>query len=116
MVVVLLVYNQLRNTQSKKEGELHKKSIAVLPFDNWSLDADLEPFCDAMTVAVISRLNKISSLGKIIPHTSVLKYKGLDKSAPEIASESGVTHILESSIQKQGHHNECQNGKDNQVV
>jgi len=113
VVVVLLVYNQLRNTQSKKEGELHnnsiaetaiedKKSIAVLPFENWSLDPDLEPFCDAMTGSVISRLSKISSLGKIIPHTSVLKYKGSDKSAPDIASELGVTHILESSFQKQG--------------
>ncbi len=113
VVVVLLLYNQFRKTPGKQEGKVNsnvivetviedEKSIAVLPFVNRSNDPDLEPFCDAMTGAVISRLSKISSLGKIIPHTSVLKYKGTDKSAPEIANELGVTHILDCSFQKQG--------------
>jgi len=113
VVVVLLVFNQFRNTLGNKEGIAEtsevveavdvnvEKSIAVLPLDNLSGDPDLEPFCRGMTVAVISRLCKISSIGKVIPVTSVYKYKGSDKSAPEIAKELGVTHILEMSIQKQ---------------
>jgi len=114
VVVVLLVVNQFRNASSHKEGKLEagiigepaaiydEKSIAVLPLVNLSGDPDLEPFCQGMTVAVISRLSKISSLGKVIPNTSVYKYKGSDKSAPEIASDLGVTYILESSLQIEG--------------
>ena len=107
-----MLFNQFRNSTSNKEGKVEsreieavtdvEKSIAVLPFTNWSGDPDLEPFCDGMTDAVISRLSKISSLGRVISRTSVFKYKGSDKSAPEIANELGVTHILECSFQKEG--------------
>ena len=113
MVVILLLINQFWNKLSNKEEKVESsefnesvdkdvKSIAVLPFKNWSGDPYLEPFCDGMTDAVISRLSKIRSLGKVISRTSVMKYKGTDKSATEIAKELGVTHILEGSFQKSG--------------
>ncbi|MGB5665970.1 MAG: helix-turn-helix domain-containing protein [Maribacter sp.] len=76
------------------------KSIAVLPFKNYSGDADMDPFCDGMTDEVISRLAKIKSFTKVSSRTSILLYKDSDKSIPEIASELGVTHILEGSFQK----------------
>ena len=78
------------------------KSIAVLPFENYSGDAELDPFCDGMTDEVISRLTKIKSFTKVSSRTSILLYKNSDKSIPEIASELGVTHILEGSFQKSG--------------
>ena len=78
------------------------KSIAVLPFKNYSGDADMDPFCDGMTDEVISRLTKIKSFTKVSSRTSILLYKNSDKSIPEIASELGVTHILEGSFQKSG--------------
>jgi len=84
------------------ETTIEDKSIGVLPIVNMSGDPGHEPFCDGMTDAVISRLTKISSLGKVISRTSMFKYKGTDKSVPEIAKELGVTHILESSFQKEG--------------
>jgi len=113
VAVVLLVFNQFRKTPGHKEGKVNsnvivetaiedEKSIAVLPLRNLSGDPDHEAFCEGMTTAIISRLSKISSLGKVIPHTSMLKYKETDKSAPEIANELRVRHILESDFQKQG--------------
>ncbi|MCK4989285.1 MAG: hypothetical protein KAS29_02320 [Bacteroidales bacterium] len=113
VAVVLLLFNQIRNTPGHKEEKVEgsaiveetdivEKSIAVLPLVNLSGDPDLEPFCEAMTDAIISRLSKISSLGRVIPRTSVFKYKGSNKSVPEIANELGVAHILESSFQKEG--------------
>ena len=113
VAVVLLVFNQIRKTPGKQERKVNsnvivetaienEKSIAVLPFANFSNDPDLEHFCDGMTDEVISRLSKISSLGKVIPRTSVFKYKGSDNSIQEIANELGVTHILESGVQKDG--------------
>ncbi len=113
IVVVLLLFKIFWDLPGNKKGETEsseiiesvdndEKSIAVLPFKNWSGDSDLEPFCDGMTDAVITRLSKIRSLGKVISRTSVMKYKGTDKSATEIAKELGVTHILEGSFQKSG--------------
>ncbi len=54
---------------------LQKKSIAVLPFKNWSGDSSYEYFCDGMTDEVISRLSKIKSFDKVTSRTSVFKYK-----------------------------------------
>ena len=114
VAVVLLVFNQFRKTQGNKEGKLESVaigepaaiydeiSIAVLPFANLSGDSILEPFCDGMTTAIISRLCKISSLGRVIPYTSMSKYKGSELSAPEIAKVLGITHILDSKLQIEG--------------
>ena len=78
------------------------KSIAVLPFKNYSGDPEMDPFCDGMTDEVISRLTKIKSFTKVSSRTSILPYKESAKSMTEIASELGVTHILEGSFQKSG--------------
>ncbi|MGB5431103.1 helix-turn-helix domain-containing protein, partial [Eudoraea sp.] len=70
------------------------KSIAVLPFKNYSGDPEMDPFCEGMTDEVISRITKIKSFSKVSSRTSILPYKESGKSMPEIASELGVTHIL----------------------
>jgi class 3 adenylate cyclase/TolB-like protein len=77
-------------------------SIAVLPFKNWSGDTSLEPFCDGMTDAVISRLTKLKGIHKVISMTSVMSYKQTQKTTPVIAEELDVTHILEANFQKYG--------------
>lgn len=82
--------------------KLEKKSIAVLPFKNWSGDSSYQYFCDGMTDEVISRLSKIKSFDKVTSRTSVFKYKETDKSMIEIANELDVTHILEGSFNKSG--------------
>ncbi|MCP3928064.1 MAG: adenylate/guanylate cyclase domain-containing protein [Bacteroidetes bacterium] len=88
----------------RESGETNDeiKSIAVLPFENMSGDPENEPFCDGMTDEVIKRLSRISSLEKVISRTTVMKFKGTDNSASQIAEELGVTNILESSFQKLG--------------
>ena len=76
-------------------GEI--RSIAVLPLDNMSKDPDQEYFSDGMTEALIANIAKIRSL-KVISRTSVMRYKGTDKSLPEIAKELKVDAILEGSV------------------
>ena len=80
------------------------KSIAIIPFKNWSGDPELEYVSDGMTDAVISRLTKIQSIDRVIPFTSMIKYKETDKSIPEIAKELGVTNILQGNFQLSGDH------------
>jgi len=73
------------------------RSIAVLPLDNMSNDPDQEYFSDGMTEALITDIAKIRSL-KVISRTSIMRYKGTDKSLPEIARELKVDAILEGSV------------------
>ena len=65
------------------------QSIAVLPLRNVSGDPEQEYFSDGMTEALISNLAKIGAL-KVISRTSVMRYKGTEKSLPEIARELNV--------------------------
>ncbi|MEP0131899.1 MAG: hypothetical protein ABJJ25_00855 [Eudoraea sp.] len=113
LIIALLLFNQFwdnpSNRKNKEENSniiepttLVKKSIAVLPFKNFSGDPDMEAFCDGMTDEVISRLTKIKSIDKVSSRTSVFQYKETDKSMPQIASELGVSHILEGNFQKSG--------------
>ena len=75
-------------------------SVAVLPLENRSGDSNQEFFCDDMTDAVITELQKIKSL-RIISWTSVRKYKKSDKSLPEIAKELGVKGVVEGAVSRE---------------
>jgi serine/threonine protein kinase/Flp pilus assembly protein TadD len=76
-------------------------SIALLPLQSITQDAEQEWFTDGMTDALITDLAKISGL-KVISRTSAMRYKGSDKTPPEIASELGVQYVIEGSIVKLG--------------
>ncbi|NIM59425.1 MAG: protein kinase, partial [Candidatus Aminicenantes bacterium] len=73
-------------------------SIAVLPLKNLSGDPGQEYLADGMTEALIGELGKISALRRIISSTSVMRYKGTDKSLPEIAKELNVAGVVEGSV------------------
>jgi len=73
-------------------------SIAVLPLKNLSGDPGQEYLADGMTEALIGELGKISALRRVISSTSVMRYKGMDKSLPEIARELNVAVVVEGSV------------------
>lgn len=71
IIIFMSVYPRYLTTSeaykpARIELTVEDKSIAVLPFVNMSGDLNMEPFCDGMTDAVISRLTKISSPGRVI--------------------------------------------------
>ena len=76
-------------------------SIAVLPLQNLMGDPEQEYFVDGMTEALISELAQIGAL-KVISRTSVMRFKGTDKSLPEIARDLGVDGIIEGSVFRTG--------------
>ena len=80
-------------------NEALAKSIAVLPFGNLSRDPDNEYFAAGMQDEIITRLAQISDL-KVISCSSTQRYKGRAENLRQIASELGVTNILEGSVQK----------------
>jgi TolB-like protein/class 3 adenylate cyclase/Tfp pilus assembly protein PilF len=78
-----------------------EKSIAVLPFENYSRDPDNAYFAEGIQDEILSRLAKIADL-KVISRTSTQHYKSAPENLPEIAKQLGVAHILEGSVQKSG--------------
>jgi TolB-like protein/Tfp pilus assembly protein PilF len=76
-------------------------SVAVLPLENLSRDAEQEFFADGMTDALINDLSKIRAL-RVISRTSVMRYKGVRKSLADIARELNVDAVVEGSIMRSG--------------
>jgi TolB-like protein/Tfp pilus assembly protein PilF len=88
-------------TESSPPANIPEKSIAVLPFENRSHDADNAYFADAIQDEILTRLSKIADL-KVISRTSTQHYKTVPANVPDIAKQLGVAHILEGSVQKTG--------------
>jgi TolB-like protein/Tfp pilus assembly protein PilF len=78
-----------------------EKSIAVLPFENFSDDKANAYFADGIQDDVLTNLAKISDL-KVISRTSVMPYRGRDHNVREIAKALGVSAILEGSVRRAG--------------
>ena len=77
------------------------KSIAVLPFDNFSEDKENEHFAEGVHDDVLTSLAKIGDL-KVISRTSVMPYRGKTHNVREIAKELGVSTVVEGSVRRFG--------------
>ena len=77
------------------------KSVAVLPFQNFSSDPENAYFADGIQAEVLTRLAKIADL-KVISRTSTQQYQSEPSNLAEIAKQLGVANILEGSVQKAG--------------
>ena len=98
-IIILVSAWAIYNVSHRSPPDHIEKSIAVLPFKNFSGDKDYDYFSDGMTEEVINYLSKIADL-KVISRTSVEQYKNSDKDTPDIARELGVSNILEGSVRK----------------
>jgi len=78
-----------------------EKSIAVLPFANFSNDPANEYFADGIQDDVLTNLAKISAL-KVISRTSVLPYRGQAHNIREIGKALNVATVLEGSVRREG--------------
>lgn len=76
-----------------------KKSLVVLPFENFSSNPDHEFFSDGLTEETISCVSQLDPrrLG-VIARTSSMQYKRTRKSILEIAAELNVHWILEGTV------------------
>jgi adenylate cyclase len=78
-----------------------KPSIAVLPFQNMSGDAEQEYFVDGMVEDIITGLSRIKWLF-VIARNSSFVYKGKAVDIRQVARELGVRYVLEGSVRKAG--------------
>jgi len=77
-----------------------EKSIAVLPFENFSGEPENAYFADGIQDDILTNLSKIGDL-KVISRTSVMAYRGKQKSVRQIGKELGVGAILEGSVRRE---------------
>ena len=77
------------------------KSIAVLPFENFSDDKANAYFADGIQDDLLTNLAKIGDL-KVISRTSVMPYRGKASNLREIGKALGVGTILEGSVRRIG--------------
>jgi len=77
------------------------KSLAILPLTDLSRPAPDDAFADGITDALIGEVGQLSAL-RTISRTSVMRYRGSQKSTPEIARELGVDAVLEGSLLRSG--------------
>ncbi len=77
------------------------RSIAVLPFDNFSGDATQDYFADGLTDELITDLAQLGSL-RVTSRSSVMQYKGAHAPMEQIRRELHVDAVVEGSVIRSG--------------
>jgi len=73
--------------------------IAVLPFENLSVDDENTFFADSVQDGILTKLARVADL-KVISRASVLPYRGA-RSTQQIAHALNVSHVLEGSVRRE---------------
>ena len=78
-----------------------KPSLAVLPFQNMTGDAEQEYFVDGMVEEITTAIARLPWLF-VIARNSAFTYKGKPVDVKQVARELGVRYVLEGSVRKAG--------------
>jgi TolB-like protein/Flp pilus assembly protein TadD/class 3 adenylate cyclase len=79
-----------------------EKSIAVLPFENFSMDKENAFFADGIQDDILTSLARIGEL-TVISRSSVMQFRDVAAhNLREIAKTLGVANILEGSVRREG--------------
>jgi adenylate cyclase len=78
-----------------------KPSLAVLPFQNLTGDAEQEYFVDGMVEEITTAIARLPWLF-VIARNSSFTYKGKAVDVKQVAQELGVRYVLEGSVRKAG--------------
>jgi TolB-like protein len=74
-------------------------TIAVLPFQQYSLNADDAALAARLTDGVTAELARLGTLG-VVSHTSARQFEGVRKPIREIAAALGAELIMEASVER----------------
>jgi serine/threonine-protein kinase len=77
-------------------------SVAVLPFQNLSADAENEYFSDGLAEEILNELMRIDGL-KVAARTSSFSFRGKHAGVGEIGARLKVATVLEGSVRRAGH-------------
>ena len=88
--------------QNSATALLEEKSIAVLPFENFSPEKDNAFFADGIQDDILTTLAKIKDL-RVISRSSVMGFRDAGaQNVRHIGRKLGVANVLEGSVRKEG--------------
>jgi TolB-like protein/Tfp pilus assembly protein PilF len=76
-------------------------SVAILPFINLNNDDANAPFTSGIHADLLTQIARIKTV-RTVSRTTVLRFRDSVKTVPEIASELGVSTIVEGGVQRAG--------------
>src|SRR5215213_10808126 len=76
-------------------------SLAVLPLVNASADPEMEYFSDGVTENIINALAQLPGL-RVVPRSTVFRYKGEDADPQEVGQLLGVRAVLTGRVRQVG--------------
>jgi serine/threonine protein kinase/Tfp pilus assembly protein PilF len=76
-------------------------SLAILPFENASHDADAEYLSDGITESIINNLSQLPKL-KVMARSTVFRYKGKSIAPQDVANELNVRAVLTGRVLQRG--------------
>ena len=98
----LITRSDDRPASSGPTADKRIESVAVLPLENLSGDAEQEYFAAGMHEALIVRLGKLSALERVIARPSVMRFRKSDRTPREIATELGVNALITGTVLRSG--------------
>tara|TARA_R100000353_G_scaffold52219_2_gene41547 strand:- start:52660 stop:54438 length:1779 start_codon:yes stop_codon:yes gene_type:complete len=108
LILGILIVDRVITTKNLNEDVVsipaiseNAKTIAVLPFQDYSEAKDNSYFADGLTEELLNLLSQVSPL-KVTSRTSTFSLKNTDLQIPEIATKLNVTYVLEGSVRKSG--------------
>lgn len=90
-----------RRTEAERHEHAPAPSIAVLPFDNLSVEKENDYFCHGLADGIITALSRAKGL-RVIARTSSFVLRGNDQGAQQIGAALGVDTLLVGSVQRSG--------------
>jgi TolB-like protein/class 3 adenylate cyclase/Tfp pilus assembly protein PilF len=88
--------------QSEGASLVPEKTIAVLPFQNFSPDKENAFFADGVQDDILTSLAKIKDL-RVISRSSVMKFRdAATQNLRQIGKTLGVANVLEGSVRREG--------------
>lgn len=100
-VAAVATFFFLRTGQRERPTGERFPSLAVLPFENLSANADDEYFSDGLTDELTSALGTVPGL-RVAARNSVFRFKGNRDDVRSIGEQLGVASLLRGSIRKNG--------------
>jgi serine/threonine protein kinase len=99
IIASVAIFNPLSLRDQLTSVMSHRiESVAVLPLANLSGDPEQDYLADGMTDALITELNKLSGLKRVIGRSSVMRYKNQNRPTADIASELRVASLITGAV------------------
>jgi TolB-like protein len=84
-----------------REAVIADRSIAVVPFADFSPDADQQWFSDGLAEEILNALARLQDV-RVAPRSGSFRFRGHDGDVRMIADSLGVAHILQGSVRRAG--------------